>query len=258
MTVRTLNGNNSVVLTTEQSSFGSFSNLRGGVGEKRGLCIHEVLSLASGLSGFINTSSGMLMMSPTENGVPTASPGTGLSRGPKEPIRAPLPITWEVPGTDTAASGEGASLLGFLSAMSASTLKGRMATLGFSSAELRLVCASPRLTTTDRGGASSVFKPAIKADMVTDGAIQVRQRHGPAVWLWNWECRGSARLGARTNERVERSCLMRGSSISSAASSCLCDQKWSSGSALIRQAWRGRRPIRDGHGRVLGRERGSE
>ena len=150
-------------------------NLRGGVGEKRGLCSHEVLSLLSGLSGLINTSSGMFMMSPTENEELMGKAGTEVSRLPKEPILTPFPNAWDVPGTD-GASGDATSLLGFLSAISASTLKGKIATLGFtvSSAGIRLVCISPLLPRTERGGSSSVFKPAVKADMAIDGAIQVR------------------------------------------------------------------------------------
>lgn len=161
-------------------------NLRGGVGEKRGLCIHEVLSLLSGLSGLINTSSGMLIMSPTENAELIGKGGTEVSRLPKEPIRAPFPIAWDVVATD-GASGEGTSLLGFLSAISASTLKGRIETLGFtvSSAGLRLVCISPLPTRTEREGRSSVFKPAVKADMAIDGAIQVR-----LALLWGLDSRG--------------------------------------------------------------------
>lgn len=148
--------------------------LLGGVGEKRGLCIHEVLSLLSGLSGLISTSSGMLMISPTEYEEPMGKAGT-VSKLLKELIRAPFPSVWDVPATDCA-SGDGTSLLGFLSAISASTLNGRIATLGFSvsSAGLRLVCISPLLTRTERGERSSVFKPATKADMAVDGAIQVR------------------------------------------------------------------------------------
>lgn len=121
----------------------------------------------------------MFMMSPTENEELMAKPGTGESRVPKAPIRAPFPITWDVPGTDVA-SGDATSLLGFLSAISASTLKGKIATLGFpvSSAGLRLVCMSPLLTRTEREGRSSVFTPAIKADMAIDGAIQVRRARG--------------------------------------------------------------------------------
>lgn len=146
-------------------------NLLGGVGEKRGVCIHEVLSLLSGLSGLISTSSGMFMMSPTENEELMGKAGTEESKLPKDPKRAPFPSAWDVPAAD-GASGDGTSLLGFRSAISASTLKGRIATLGFpvSSAGLRLVCISPL----NRGESSSVFKAAVKADMAVDGAIQVR------------------------------------------------------------------------------------
>lgn len=149
-------------------------NLRGGVEEKRGLCIHEDLSLLSGLSAFISTSSGTFMMSPTENGL-MAKPGTEVSTPPSAPTLGLFPISWDVPGTDVAPAGDATSLLGFLSAMSASTLKGRMASLGFpvSSAGLRLVCMSPLLRT-ERAGSSSVFKAAIKADMAIDGAMQFR------------------------------------------------------------------------------------
>lgn len=97
--------------------------------------------------------------------------GTEVSRLPNEPTRA----LWDVPATH-GALGEVTPLLGFLSAISASTLKGRMATLGFpvSSAGPRLVCMSPLLTGAERGGSSSVFSAAVKADMAIDGAIQVR------------------------------------------------------------------------------------
>lgn len=160
-------------------------NLRGGVGENRELCIHEVLSLLSGLSGLINISSGMFMMSPTENGELMAKPGTEVSRAPNAPILAPLPVTCDVPGTDVAPGDDGTSLLGFLSAISASTLKGKIATLDFpvSSAGLKLVCMSPLLTRTEREGRSSVFKPAIKADIAIDGAIQVRLARRDCTWL---------------------------------------------------------------------------
>lgn len=110
----------------------------------------------------------MFIMSPTENEELMGK--VEVSRLPNAPILAPFTRTWDVvaPG---GASGEGASLLGFLSAISASTLKGRMATLGLtgSSVGLRLVCMSPLLTSTEREGSSSVT-----ADIAIAGAIQVR------------------------------------------------------------------------------------
>lgn len=118
----------------------------------------------------------MFMISPTENEELMGKAGTELSRVPKEPIRALFPSAWDVPATDCASGDDTSTRLGFLSAISASTLKGRIATLGFpvSSAGLRLVCISPLPTRAERGGRSSVFKPAVKADMAMDGAIQVR------------------------------------------------------------------------------------
>lgn len=116
------------------------------------------------------------MMSPTENEEFMDKPGTGESRLPKEPILEVFPCrAWDVPGT----SGDGTSRLGFLSAISASTLKGKIATLGLpvSSAGLRLVCMSPLPTRTERAGRSSVFRAAVRADMAEDGAIQVL-KHG--------------------------------------------------------------------------------
>lgn len=147
-------------------------NLLGGVGEKRGLCIHEVLSWLSGLSGLISTSSDMFMMSPTENAELIGKTWTEASNPAKVPTRVPFADNWDVPA---APSGDGISLLGFLSAISASTLKGRIATFGFpvSSAGLRLVCISPLLTSTERGERSSLFTPAVSVDMAVDGAIQV-------------------------------------------------------------------------------------
>lgn len=109
------------------------------------------------------------MISPTENGELMGKVGTEVSKPPKEPMRAPFPSAWDVPAAE---SGEGASLLGFLSAISASTLNGRMATLGFpeSSAALRLVCM---FTPAARAGSSSDFRAAVRADMAVDGAMQV-------------------------------------------------------------------------------------
>lgn len=139
------------------------------------------------------------MMSPTENEELMAKPGTEVSRLPKAPILAPFPIAWDVPGTDVA-SGDATSLLGFLSAISASTLKGKIATLGLpvSSAGLRLVCMSPLLTRTERGGRSSVFKPAVRADMAIDGAIQVRLARGEVTsrvsWVWSKKKRSYTKL----------------------------------------------------------------
>lgn len=163
------------------------------MGEKRGLCIHEVLSLLSGLSGLISTSSGMFMISPTENVELIGKVETGVSRLPKEPIRAPFPSTWDVPATE-AGSGDGTSLLGFLSAISASTLKGRIGTFGFpvSPVGLKLVCISPLLTRTERGEISSAFKPAARADMDIDGAIQGRP--APLKRFVTKQCRGEEML----------------------------------------------------------------
>lgn len=133
------------------------------------------------------------MRSPTENEEPIDKAGTEVSRLPKEPILAPFPRAWDVPGMDVA-SGDTTSLLGFLSAISASTLNGKIATLGFtvSLAGLRLVCISSLLTRTERGGRASVFKPAVKADMAIDGAIQVR----PARGKWLVDCRAYSRRTA--------------------------------------------------------------
>lgn len=153
------------------------------------------------------------MMSPTENEELIARAGTEVSRLPKAPILAPFPSAWDVPGTDVA-SGDTASLLGFLSAISASTLKGRIATLGFpvSSAGLRLVCMSPLPTRTERGGRSSVFKPAVKADMAIDGAIQVR----PARVRGLVDSRGCSGKELHESGSAVRPKVT--------VSSCLCDQ----------------------------------
>lgn len=115
------------------------------------------------------------MMSPIGNEALMGKAGSEVSRPPKELTRALFPSTWDVPATD-AVSGDGTSLLlGFLSAISASTLKGRIATLGLpvSSVGLRLVCISSLPRRAARGDRSSVFKPAVKVDMTVDGAIQV-------------------------------------------------------------------------------------
>ena len=158
------------------------------------------------------------MMSPTENEELMAKPGTEVSRLPKAPILAPFAIAWDVPGTDVA-SGDATSLLGFLSAISASTLKGKIATLGLpvSSAGLRLVCMSPLLTRTERGGRSSLFKPAVRVDMAVDGAIQVRLARGEVTsrvsWVWSNQKKKKKELHKVSAERPKVT-----------VSSCLCDQ----------------------------------
>lgn len=109
----------------------------------------------------------MFMISPTENGELVGKAEPEVSKPPKEAIRAPFSSAWDVPAAE---SGEDASLLGFLSAISASTLNGRIATLGFPESS-RLVCM---FTTAARGERSSVFRAAVRADMAVDGAMQVR------------------------------------------------------------------------------------
>lgn len=157
--------------------------------------------------------------------------GTEVSRLAKGPILAPLPGAWDVPATG-GWFGDDTSLLGFLSAISASTLKGRIATLGLpgSSVGLRLVCMSPLPTRTERGGRSSLFKAALKADIAIAGAIQVRlarvvKGERTVVCIAK---RGLHKLGA-VRPKVT-------------VSSCLCDQ--SDVQAIIRQAWGERQPIR--------------
>lgn len=177
------------------------------------------------------------MMSPTENEELMAKPGTGLSRVPKALILAPFPITWDVPGTDVT-SEDATSLLGFLSAMSASTLKGKIETLGFpvSSAGPRLVCMSPLLTRTERGGRSSLFKPAIKADMAADGAIQV------------WLARGRRLVDYRCYSGKSYTKFTQGTLWSGYPHVYVTELECR---AIIRQAWRERRPIRDEMGLSL-------
>jgi hypothetical protein len=93
----------------------------------------------------------MFIMSPTENGDPIVKEGTELSRLESEPIREPS--AWDVPAMDDL-SGDVKSLFGFLSAIRASTLKGRIATLGLIAASsaitIKLVCISPFPTRTER------------------------------------------------------------------------------------------------------------
>jgi len=175
------------------------------VGEKRGFCNHELRSLPSGLSGLISRSSCMFMMSPTENEEPmprdeeeeeeeeeVEEDNTEVSKLERQPIRTP----WDVPATDGRSwwtdSMRSLVLLGFLSAISASTLNGRMATLGLAVAvAVSVSTGAPRLGKSlrwtrrrerDGTSSSSLFKPSVRVDMMAaDGAMQF-----PTGVLWWW------------------------------------------------------------------------
>lgn len=117
--------------------------LLGGDGENLGLCIQGLLSL-SGLSDFTSASSGSFTIAPTVKWLLRDRGELGVSAADREPILG----LWDDPASgDTVGLEMSLSFEGFLSAINASTLKGRTAavtrglwSLSSSTAIFRLLC----------------------------------------------------------------------------------------------------------------------